>query len=108
MSPWDFSRDNAGWSGEDRITELCIKANLVDSDICWELKNNYIHRYRSLFSHPFQHDQHHDHPTTLGPVSNAFPPNCTHDENIAQYLKDRQDGRYDQFRTDAGEMYNAK
>ena len=41
VSPWDFSRDNSGWSEEDRDNELIIEANLVDPDICMALKNNY-------------------------------------------------------------------
>ena len=41
-------------------------------------------------------------------MSNAFPPNRTHDENIAQYLKDCQDGRYDHFHVAAGETYNTE
>ena len=40
--PWDFSRDNAGWSNEDRATEFCIEANLVDPCVAWELKNIYL------------------------------------------------------------------
>ena len=105
VSPWDFSRDNSGWSGEDRATELIIEANLVDPNICMELKNNYIQQYRSPLSNLFQHDHHQEHPTTMGPFSNAFPHNRTQDENIAQYLEDCQAGRYDQFHATAGETY---
>ena len=39
---WDFGRDNAGWSKEDRATELCIEANLVDPCVAGELKNIYL------------------------------------------------------------------
>ena len=105
VSPWNFSCDSAGWSGDDRATELSIEANLdlVDPDVCWELKNNCLHRYRSLVSIMFQRDHIDDHPTTMGPIPDAFSVNLAHDDNIAQYLKDREAGLYDQFKTDAGE-----
>ena len=62
--------------------ELSIETSLVDTHICWELKNNYLHQYQSQFSTLLQRDQYLDHPTTTGPIPHTFPPNRTHAKNI--------------------------
>ena len=78
VSPWDFSRDNSGWSDEERDIERIIEANLADPNVCAAIKNNHLRQYRSRLSKLFQNDHHQEHPITVDLIPNVFPRSRTY------------------------------
>ena len=107
VSLWDFSSDNAGWSSEERDTELGIEANLVDPSVAWEIKNIYLIHYRDALV-PLLLQDHRLSPPPTTRLLRGVPPILHHDEVPNTYFTDRDAGLYKDFKTGAGEIYNAE
>ena len=106
-SLWDFSSDNAGWSGEERDTELGLETNLVDSSVAWEIKNICLLHYCVALAPLLLQDHRLSSPPTTRLIR-GVPPIIYHDEILNTYFRDKDSGLYKDLKTEAGEIYNAE
>ena len=107
VSLWDFSSAIAGWSGNKRDCELCIEANLVDPSVAWELKNIFLIHFKDALV-PLLIKDHRFSPPPTTQNHRDIPPDTPLIDMLTTYSTDRRSGMYKYFKTEAGEIYNAK